>query len=63
MSARKKKPAKRPAKRKSAVPDQRSPFATRAQQRARGRIIANSGVTITKEMLDELRRELRALED
>ena len=59
MSARKTKPAKRTPKRKSAKVSARAPGPTRAQQAARARIVANSGIIITEEMMDELRREFR----
>jgi hypothetical protein len=59
MSARKTKAAKRSPRRNGAKAAARPTGPTRAQQAARARILARSGVTITKEMLDELRREFR----
>ena len=61
MSARKTRAAKAPARRKSAKVPARAPGPTRAQQAARRRIIAASGVVITSESRETLRRELREL--
>jgi hypothetical protein len=61
MSARKTKAARAPARRKSAKVPARAPGPTRAQQAARRRIIAASGVVITRESREKLRRELREL--
>ena len=58
MSARKTKPAKRSPRRKSAKVPASAPGPTRAQQAARARIVASSGVTITKASRDKLLREL-----
>ena len=61
MSARKTtKVASGKPRRNGAKATRRSTGPTRAQQAAWARIIAASGVVITEELLDELRRELWA---
>jgi hypothetical protein len=57
MSARKIKTAKRSPRRKGAKAPALTPGPTRAQQAARRRLVAASGVKITKGMREKLLRE------